>query len=478
MIEKRILPEDFNFDVPSVEIIGVGSKGMDKQAMVKRASADAFADVIAGLEKKANRTYLHVITTGAQEYYGSNRNGDSYNEGVRTVQFPYPENQKRASYTTDCGLRKYHDASYMDKKAAVYQEHRTEGVAPSGEIIAARYNDDMHRGELIIAVDTEKWAPRLEKKASGQNIYLSIGATVPYDVCEVCGRIAKTASEHCDHFKHSRCQYMDDGTQCTVINDAPHFYDISGVDVPADRIAFVLSKVASGEQVKTAAAEAYVARPARRVPMFGKVAAALAKLSRMEKRIEGLIEGDKVERDDGPDDDAKSNFILRVEKYPVEEIVDVSNRKGLLLPPEVLFKLMGKELEDGEGKDALESLDEGCCGDMSCMMRELEEDEDRNDELQDGSFDQHFPADLNLDDILNKFLPEFGTDNPAIQAKIIRITVSPKEKKEEQHKEASFNPQAEQALRKTYARYLISFAERNSDQACMNALMKVAALGK
>ena len=111
-------------------------------------------------------------------------------------------------------------------------------------------------------------------------------------------------------------------------------------------------------------------------------------------------------------------------------------------------------------------------------MRELEEDEDRNDELMDGSFDQHFPADLNLDDILNKFLPEFGTDNPAIQAKVIRITISPKQKKEKQEKKASFNPQAEQALRKTYARYLVSFAERNSDQACMNALMKIAALGK
>jgi len=478
MIEKRILPEDFNFDVPSVEIIGVGSKGMDKQAMIKRASADAFADVIAGLEKKANRTYLHVITTGAQEYYGSNRNGDSYNEGVRTVQFPYPENQKRASYTTDGGLRKYHDASYMDKKAAVYQEHRTEGVAPSGEIIAARYNDDMHRGELIIAVDTEKWAPRLEKKASGQNIYLSIGATVPYDVCEVCGRIAKTASEHCDHFKHSRCQYMDDGTQCTVINDAPHFYDISGVDVPADRIAFVLSKVASGEQVKTAAAEAYVARPARRVPMFGKVAAALAKLSRMEKRIEGLIEGDKVERDDGPDDDAKANFILRVEKYPVEEIVDVSNRKGLLLPPEVLFKLMGKELEDGEGKDALESLDEGCCGDMSCMMRELEDDESCGECLRDGSFDQHPPVDVNLANIIEAFMPDFGMTNPAVGARSIRITIIGKGNPRGSRKKASAGHAAETALRRTYARYLVSFAQQNDDATCMNALRHIAGLSR
>ena len=87
------------------------------------------------------------------------------------------------------------------------------------------------------------------------------------------------------------------------------------------------------------------------------------------------------------------------------------------------------------------------------------------------------PADLNLDDILNKFLPEFGTSDGAINAKVIKITISPRTKKE-QKKEASFNKMAQQALRRTYARYLISFAERNNDQTCFNALMKVAALSK
>jgi hypothetical protein len=31
-----------------------------------------------------------------------------------------------------------------------------------------------------------------------------------------------------------------------MFNDAPSFYDISGVNVPADPIAFVLRKIASG----------------------------------------------------------------------------------------------------------------------------------------------------------------------------------------------------------------------------------------
>lgn len=34
-----------------------------------------------------------------------------------------------------------------------------------------------------------------------------------------------------------------------MINDAPRFYDISGVNVPADKMAFVIRKVASGATV-------------------------------------------------------------------------------------------------------------------------------------------------------------------------------------------------------------------------------------
>lgn len=478
MINKQVLPESFDFGMPSVELIGVGSKGLDKTAMVKRASA--FDDILDKIEKKANRTYLHVITTGAFEKYAFNCNGDGYNGHSFDMEIPYPEDGSPKVIHLDGGLSKYHDDTYM-KDGAVYQEHQTKtaGVQPSGEIVAARYNDEMERGELLIAVDTNKWHDRLQKKASGHDIYLSIGCSVPRDVASCCGRIAKVASEHCDHFKHQRGQLLKCGTVVGVMNDTPSFYDISGVNVPADKIAFVLRKMASvpGTMEKEASLEAITAVGTRRPMLFTKAAAILSKLAEMEKQVQGLIEGDKdidleAFRDD---DDDKKNLILRVETYPTDEVIDSCNRKGILLSPGMLFKLLGSDLEPG---NLLSQCDDDSCGDMSCMMRELEEDEDRNDELMDGSFDQHFPADLNLDDILNKFLPEFGTDNPAIQAKVIRITISPKQKKEKQEKKASFNPQAEQALRKTYARYLVSFAERNSDQACMNALMKIAALGK
>lgn len=479
-ISKRILPEGFNFDVPAVEIVDTYSKGLNKTAMAKRASADAFSDVLENLKPKKGRTYLHVITTGAQEYYQANRNGDDFVETYQHVVFPYPEDAKRKSYDTDGGLKKYHNKTYMDSKSAVYQEHKSK-EKPSGEIIAARYNEPMHRGELIIAVDTDKWAPRLQKKASGQDIYLSMGCQVKSDCCRVCGRIAKTAAEHCNHFKHMRCQIMDDGTQCSVINDAPHFYDISGVDVPADKIAFVLRKVASGEQVKEAAFESKSTYGVRVPMLLTKSARLLNKLSKMEKQLEALVESVKDEDDAAFRDDpeVQDKFILKVENYPVDEIIDSCNRKGILLSPGMLFNLLGKECSDEEGAEDLLACDDDCCGDCSAMLRELEDDEEtRNQELLDGSFDQHFPVDLNLDSILETFVPELGMSNQAVAPRAVRIIIVGKPKREKKQRKEASSVAAQEALRRTYARYFISFAAQNSDSTCLNALRKVASYGK
>ena len=869
MINKQVLPESFDFGMPSVEIVNVGSKGLDKTAMVKRASA--FDDILDKIEKKANRTYLHVITTGAYENLGCNANADGWNGDYMDMEVPYPEDDTKKVIHLDGGLKKYHNSTYM-KDGAVYQEHQTKtaGVDPSGEIIAARYNDDMHRGELIIAVDNDKWRDRLQKKASGKDIYLSIGASVPYDTCfpkgtlvltntgyvaiedirvgdvvktssgawqtvtntmhrytdkltrlefkglpidldctpnhpiqivryekilscignhvgdksrrhnfngegicttcnkkldleaewvsagdirpldflkirvdtnapintvgesfaylcgmyvgdgslstkcredgykniyglyiaasaadkdkdildrirdcfyrvtakplsisphphakafqvrlndkrlavriadlcwqgskykqvpeeifgwsarekaaflaglidsdgcmcrmslrictinrgmalavqrlfwsigceatayiscssehmerttykssscmyavstsrfnkdlwdlsaklhriedlykhrsshtfmqldqgfayvrindvrtfdcdpimvynievegdhtynaegidvhncNICGHKARTSPEHCEHFHRHRGQLFDCGKVACVMNDKPSFYDISGVNVPADKIAFVLRKMASTDKNFNKTASVAPILPdaiATRPPMLlTKAASLLSKLAEMEKKIEGIIEGDKdvdleAFRDD---DDAKKDFVLRVENYPADEVIDSCNRKGMLLSPGMLFKILGSDLEDD---NLLSKCDDACCGDTTCIMQDLDNDEDKNSELLDGSFDQHMPADLNLDEVLNKFLPEFGASDGAINAKIIKITVSPRTKKE-QTKEASFNAQSQQALRRTYARYLVSFAERNDDQTCFNALMKVAALSK
>lgn len=298
--------------------------------------------------------------------------------------------------------------------------------------------------------------------------------------CIICGRSAKTASQHCEHFTKHRGQVYDCGKRACVMNDSPHFYDISGVDVPADQIAFVLSKVASGSTAKEAALEVMSVYSPRRPMLYTKAAAILDKLSNMEKQILGMVEGDKQEPAFYDDDEAAKDFILKVENFPSDEIIDSCNRKGILLSPGMLFKIMGKDCTDENDKEILCSLEDNCCGDCSTMFEDMEEDECRNAELLDGSFDSHLPADLSLDDILERFVPEFGVTQPAMQGKIITVTITGRSKKEPkgESKKASLNKQAQEALRRTYARYVISFAERNDDATCRNALRKIAVYGK
>ena len=318
-------------------------------------------------------------------------------------------------------------------------------------------------------------------EVEGDHTYNAEGADVHN--CIICGRQAKTAGEHCEHFKKHRGELFDDGSISCVMNDKPDFYDISGVDVPADRIAFVLKKVQpkeseDGENKTASLHEVYdmaanLVATRRAMPMT-KAAFILSKLAEMEKRIDGIVEGDKKKLDFYKDDDEpEEDFITAVENFPSDEIVSTANRKGILLTPKMLFRILGKEIPES----ALNECEEDCCGDLSCMMRELQEDEDSYDDLVDGSFDQRLPVDLNLDRILEKFMPFFGMSDPAVNTRIIQITIRGVPAKK-QKKEASFNKTAQEALRRTYARYLISFAAQNSDHVVMNAMMKAATIGK
>lgn len=68
-----------------------------------------------------------------------------------------------------------------------------------------------------------------------------------------------------------------------MLNDTLSFYDISGVNVPADRMAFVIRKVASGSPADNAIVQARLDLAVRKPLPLGKVASALNKLSAIEK---------------------------------------------------------------------------------------------------------------------------------------------------------------------------------------------------
>lgn len=504
MLYKTIVPDAMQLGQNPVQILKISSKGLDKTAAMQKRAA-AFTDVIANIQPVQKKAYLHVITTGAYQAYGSQRNGDAFNQDYLTIHPPLAKTASAKTIQLDGGLKKYHDSSYTSGKAKVYQQHQTQqqGAQASGIVKCARYNDNMHRGQLLIQVDAQKWAQRLNKRASGQDIFLSIGCSEDHDVCSVCGNIAHTLKQHCDHVNMHKLAVYQDGTRCCMFNDAPSFYDISGVNVPADPIAFVLRKVASGAPTqKVIAASRYMV--GTRPPMvLNKAASMLNKLSKMQKALICKLSDDPIFQDR---DQAIQDFLKAVQNYPADQIISGCNRKAILLSPKMLFKIIGKQTDQRELFNMFADSCP-CCGQH--IMQDMQKDDLFASQLRDGSFDTITPVDLNLDRILQSFMPQFGVSRPAINGKAIRITIRigsrPEQEKdqttivkamESQQRDQSPNTirfvdnkhmddNAQQSVqkkaslindqfRRTYARYVLSFAQRNSQDTCNLALQKIA----
>lgn len=235
----------FPFAGPNVQIarlVDVHSRGIDKDWMVKRAAV--LTKEISGIRPEKGHSFIHAISMGCMEAYGANRNGDGFNEKSAKYELPEPEKGRSKFITLDGGLHQYHKT--FTKYAKIYKDHcNKDPELASGEIVAEAYNPEMRRGELLIKVQDEKWAPELEKSAQGEDIPFSMSCRVPYDICSACGHQAPNRKEYCDHLKNEMTQVKSGGHQVFAINDRPTFFDFSGVFRPADRIAYGLRKVAS-----------------------------------------------------------------------------------------------------------------------------------------------------------------------------------------------------------------------------------------
>lgn len=239
---KVVLPHSFGFNEPIARLVDIHSRGVDGDWMQKRAAV--LTDALASIRPEKGSTFIHAISMGAQEAYGANRNGDGFNEKSAQYRLPSPKKGQTPLLTMDGGLMQYHPTFL--KYAKVYKDHVNKDPAlASGSIVNAAYNPDMRRGELIIKVADDKWAPELEKLANGEDLAFSMSCKVPYDICSICGHKAANRKEYCDDLKHEMGQVKSSGHQVFAINDRPMFFDFSGVFRPADRIAWGLSKVAA-----------------------------------------------------------------------------------------------------------------------------------------------------------------------------------------------------------------------------------------
>ena len=188
-----------------------------------REQGSDIASFISTFKPDPGYVYLHVIAMGAGEYYGCNINGDYFPEKDLI--------ERHHTFVTN---------------AKVFKEHDNKPMSPSyGHVVFSWYNPKMHRVELILAIDKVKGKEFIDRQARGEQLEVSMGCRVREDVCSICGNKARKRSDYCEHILRDKRKIYPDGRQPYMINYNPTFFDISVVRRRADKIAYVLEKVAS-----------------------------------------------------------------------------------------------------------------------------------------------------------------------------------------------------------------------------------------
>ena len=257
---------------PTVQILNLTSG-------TKTASeAEEWATSIKPAEGK---TYILVLAMGASEFYGPNRNGDAFKESE---------------------LKKTHHT--FETNAHVYKSHVNKNPAKAyGEVVKSFYNDDMHRVELVLAIDNSK-APDIVKKInSGRSVAVSMGCKIKFDVCSICGNKAPTRAQYCKHLRNELNKIYPDGRIVCADNPNPTFFDISIVWRPADKTGYMLKKVASTRSLGSSSAW-LAEKLAARVTL----AKYLGKAAEIEKLVSGV--GIGVDTNKPPSDTNSSNNFL------------------------------------------------------------------------------------------------------------------------------------------------------------------------
>jgi hypothetical protein len=206
--------------------VGSGMRFIEDPRILQKSASTIFGCDYSTMAPDKDHVGIHVVGLGDFETYGANRNGDS---------FP-----KMACI-------KFHDT--FVKHGSVFRNHNNKDrAARLGQIVKSAYNPDMGRIELFLHVHKEKAAEELQKLARDGEHAFSMACRVPFDRCNICNTLRKSASDdgQCDHVRYELRQTRRDGSLVCTHNDTPTFFDMSFVRRPADRIAWDL-KMASGE---------------------------------------------------------------------------------------------------------------------------------------------------------------------------------------------------------------------------------------
>jgi hypothetical protein len=323
----------------TVRIIGEGAD------LSHEKLASAALDFSRSVRSKPGSTFILVLAMGASEFYGPNRNGDAFLESE---------------------LKKHYKT--FETNAHVFKSHVNKDPAKSiGRVEKAFYNDEMHRVELILELFDSKCPEVVSKIRDNQDVAVSMGCRIKYDVCTICGNKAATRADYCKHLKYEMNEIYPDGRIVAAENPSPNFFDISVVFRPADKTGYMMKKVANfRDRPKGSPSTAIQLK----VAALTRVSKYLDKAAEIDKIITGIgVNPDSVlsrpEKDlsikwlrslapsmISSHNRLKDSDISDLSGFPMSKVLNGLSSKGIvLMTPEfldlVFYKLMGCMAPEG-----------------------------------------------------------------------------------------------------------------------------------
>lgn len=244
-----------------------------------KAASEAL-DYIKNVKPQDGRTIILVLAMTAGEFYGPNRNGDAWPERPLQV--------GSTKITEDQVLPKHYQ-TFED--ANIFKHHVNKDPEKRlGDVLRAFYNWPMHRVELLLSLINDRAQDIVERIERGEFPAVSMGCKVKFDVCSICGNRARNRREYCDDAKYRLGDFLPNGKRVFVWNPSPRFFDISMVRRPADKLGYMMKKVAEAvpDIRSSALLGEYVENASRKV-------AGLHKLSIIHKILRGVVGAAKDE---------------------------------------------------------------------------------------------------------------------------------------------------------------------------------------
>lgn len=323
MFIKFINPSDFYRDTP-VEIVKVAKKrilGGDARQFYKRATCFDYEEIVK--LARPGEVLIHVIALGCDEFYGPNRNGDAF---------------------TKDACRVYHKT--FVKHARWFRNHHHDDPKKSyGVVKASAFNEVDGRIELIVVLNATKEAAarnkgllaskELELLEAGKDLPVSMACKVAYDVCSGCGNRAKSRADYCDEdmckyggLKHNMGRTFEDGHILRAFNPEPTFFDISYVNVPADRTAYTLGVI------KTASPSWLL--PGKGEEDIYRQLLTLDKLAYLERNLE---DDDELIAAYSPREYRLTEVLPAIQYKEPYEVTAILTKYGILLPVEDFLRV-------------------------------------------------------------------------------------------------------------------------------------------